>query len=706
MCVGVNGFLQHLYYGAKVKDVDALYLSEKVGKPQDSNCADNARDVRTNELWSEFSSFGRGDYHEPCALIRRTDGSVMSLFRYASHSVVDGAPVLDGLPHTRYGEQTLCIKLRDDFSDVEIALYYIVDGNSDVLVRHAEYVNKGAENMRLEKAFSFVLDLPDSDFKLLRLQGNQTYECYPEISPLAHGITKLQSLRGISSHQLNPFAAFLRPNTDEEQGVCYGVQLIYSGSWVISAEVNNCDTLRVQGGINDSAFCWNLKRGEIFTTPQVALCYSENGLGGMSREYHDFIRSKIMPPRFARSVRPIVVNNWEATYFDFTYDKLFKIIDEAAVSGIDTFVLDDGWFGARNWDNVALGDWFVNKEKLPQGLTPLIERCKSRGLKFGLWFEPEMISEESELYRTHLDWALNKAGQNPMRWRTQLVLDFTNSDVTNYVFEAVSKILSENEISYIKWDMNRSLSEFFSNSLSFDKQGEVAHRYMLGVYDLANRLTSAFPDVFFEGCASGGGRFDAGMMYYFPQIWTSDDTDGFERSRIQWGASLCYPPSAMSCHVSACPNHQTGRTVPFDTRGAIASLGAMGYELDLSAISKSDKQKVASQIRYYTSMRDLVLDGDLYRLSNPFEQNYFAEMLVSKDKRRAILIGEQFRATPNGHYKEKYLRLVGLDETKLYAIDGIYDKVSGAALSNFGVPLPHLEDYGSFVWQINEVEEN
>ncbi|MDE6398496.1 MAG: alpha-galactosidase, partial [Clostridiales bacterium] len=399
-----------------------------------------------------------------------------------------------------------------------------------------------------------------------------------------------------------------------------------------------------------------------------------------------------------------VVNNWEATYFDFSYDKLFPIIDEAAQCGADTFVLDDGWFGKRTWDDSSLGDWTVFEEKLPQGLTPLIARCKLNKIKFGLWFEPEMISENSELYRAHPDWAIGKAGQPLLRSRNQLTLDFTRKEIVDYVFNAVSKILRENEISYVKWDMNRSMSDFYSNALPAMRQGGFAHRYILGVYDLAERLTSAFPHVFFEGCSAGGGRFDAGMLYYFAQIWTSDNTDAYERARIQWGTSICYPLSAMSCHVSACPNHQTGRTTPLFTRGAIASLGATGYELDVSKCTAEEKAEIAAQIRTYRKEEQETLGGDLYRIGSPFASELFCVMTVDKNKERARVVGEILRAVPNGYRKDKFVRLQGLDENKTYRIEELNVTASGAALMQFGIPLPLSGDYDAFVWHITQAE--
>ena len=423
----------------------------------------------------------------------------------------------------------------------------------------------------------------------------------------------------------------------------------------------------------------------------------------MSRAYHDFFREYIIDPKRVYMRRPVVINNWEATYFDFDNEKLFSIIDEAAKLGMDTFVLDDGWFGKRDGDASGLGDWFVNERKLKGGLKAVIGHCKEKGLKFGLWFEPEMVSEDSDLYRAHPDWAIGKAGAEPCRSRNQLVLDFTRKEVVDYIFETVSKILRENDISYVKWDKNRDITENYTASLPADRQGEFWHRYALGFYDLAERLTKAFPNVFFEGCAGGGGRFDGGALYYFPQIWTSDDTDGLERTKIQWGTSVCYPVSAMSCHVSACPNHQTGRTTPFATRGAVASLGATGYELDLTKLPEEEKVQVREQIKNYKGIDELVLRGDLYRLADPFKGNYFCEMLVGKDKSKAYVVGERFRADPCDH--DRVLKLRGLDEGKTYAIKELNVTASGAALMGAGLFCPRLPDCGSWVWHIEEVNK-
>ncbi len=702
MYVNDAGFLQNLHYGGKITPEDLPFLISAFGESKAPKKENINMDMSVDGMPGECGFFGHGDYREPTVLIRRADGGRMSRFRYVSYSLADGAPDLAGMPHARGGGQTLSVLLKDDFSETEILLRYTVWEDGDVLVRNAEIRNAGREAETLAKAFSFCLDLPCGEYDSLRLGGRWAQERMPERAPIAHGITRLQSLRGCSSHQTNPFLGVLKRDCGEETGECYGFALVYSGSFALTAEARADGPMRIQGGVCDVNFEWQLKGGETFVTPQAMLCYSPSGLGGMSRGFADFIRAHIVDPRRAFAKRPIVVNNWEATYFAFDEKKLFSLIDEAAKLGIDTFVLDDGWFGKRDDDRSGLGDWFVNENKLKGGLKPLIDRCRERGMKFGLWFEPEMISEDSDLFRAHPDWAIGKDGVAPARGRNQLVLDFTRKEIVDYVFSVVAKVLRENDISYVKWDMNRSITEVYSRALPAERQGEFMHRYILGVYDLAGRLTGAFPDVFFEGCAGGGGRFDAGMLYYFPQIWTSDDTDAYERTKIQWGTSVCYPVSAMSCHVSACPNHQTGRTTPFSTRGAVASLGATGYELDISAISEEEKEQIKEQVAAYKRIEDLVLCGDLYRLLNPFEENYFCEMLVSKDRKRAYVVGQRFRRLPCDY--DISLRLRGLDEEKVYRIEELGVSASGKALMGAGLLLPGLNDYGSWIWHI-EAEE-
>ncbi len=705
MYINRAGLLQHLYWGKKIGAADAAFLVAAHGLPASPNPDDYNKEMATDGMPAECGSFGRGDFRPATVVVRRKDGAAMSRFRYVSHKIVKGALHLQGMPCARKADETLILTLKDDFSDIELDLNYSVSEDSDVLVRSAVIRNAGKDAAEIAKAFSFCTELPDTcgTYSALRLAGSWARERTPVITPLAEGTLRIESARGYSSHQMNPFLAVLSEGCGEESGECYGFNLLYSGSFAITADVSHNKSIRVQGGINDFLFGWQLQGGETFATPQAALCYSSEGLGGMSRAYHDFFREYIIDPKRVYMRRPIVINNWEATYFDFDNEKLFSIIDEAAKLGMDTFVLDDGWFGKRDGDTSGLGDWFVNERKLKGGLKAVIGHCKEKGLKFGLWFEPEMVSEDSDLYRAHPDWAIGKAGAEPCRSRNQLVLDFTRREVVDYIFETVSKILRENEISYVKWDKNRDITENYTASLPADRQGEFWHRYALGFYDLAERLTKAFPNVFFEGCAGGGGRFDGGALYYFPQIWTSDDTDGLERTKIQWGTSVCYPVSAMSCHVSACPNHQTGRTTPFATRGAVASLGATGYELDLTKLPEEEKVQVREQIKNYKGIDELVLRGDLYRLADPFKGNYFCEMLVGKDKSKAYVVGERFRADPCDH--DRVLKLRGLDEGKTYAIKELNVTASGAALMGAGLFCPRLPDCGSWVWHIEEVNK-
>lgn len=705
MYINRAGLLQHLYWGKKIGAADAAFLVAAHGLPASPNPDDYNKEIATDGMPSECGSFGRGDFRPATVVVRRKDGAAMSRFRYVSHKIVKGALHLQGMPCARKADETLILTLKDDFSDIELDLNYSVSEDSDVLVRSAVIRNAGKDAAEIAKAFSFCTELPDTrgTYSALRLAGSWARERTPVITPLAEGTLRIESARGYSSHQMNPFLAVLSEGCGEERGECYGFNLLYSGSFAITADVSHNKSIRVQGGINDCLFGWQLQGGETFATPQAALCYSGEGLGGMSRAYHDFFREYIIDPKRVYARRPVVINNWEATYFDFDNEKLFSIIDEAAKLGMDTFVLDDGWFGKRDGDTSGLGDWFVNERKLKGGLKAVIGHCKEKGLKFGLWFEPEMVSEDSDLYRAHPDWAIGKAGVEPCRGRNQLVLDFTRKEVVDYIFETVSKILRENEISYVKWDKNRDITENYTANLPADRQGEFWHRYTLGFYDLAKRLTESFPNVFFEGCAGGGGRFDGGALYYFPQIWTSDDTDGLERTKIQWGTSVCYPVSAMSCHVSACPNHQTGRTTPFATRGAIASLGATGYELDLTKLPEEEKMQVREQIENYKQIDELVLKGDLYRLADPFDGNYFCEMLVGKDKSKAYLVGERFRGDPCDH--DRVLKLRGLDEGKTYAIRELNVTASGAALMGAGLFCPRLPDCGSWVWHIEEVNK-
>ncbi|MBR2499389.1 MAG: alpha-galactosidase, partial [Clostridia bacterium] len=515
---------------------------------------------------------------------------------------------------------------------------------------------------------------------VLTLPGAHLRERFIERNKLSHGIFSIDSKRGVSSGQMNPFMALVRKNTDESQGEAYGFNLVYSGDFVFKAQIEENDNVRILGGVNDYDFSWELKPSEKFTSPETVMVYSDKGLGEMSRSFHDLYRKYLINERFVSKSRPIVINNWEATYFDFNTKKLCKIVDSVKNTNIDTFVLDDGWFGVRNHDKSGLGDWLVNEEKV--NLREIIDYTHKNGLKFGLWFEPEMVNEQSELYKAHPDWAMKVDGLTPCTGRDQLVLDLTRKEVRDYIVESVSKILREHPIDYVKWDMNRSLTENYSAWLGVNGK-ETHHRYVLGLYDICERIVNGFPNIFFEGCASGGCRFDPAMLYYFPQIWTSDDSDAYMRTIIQYGTSMCYPLSSQSCHVSVCPNHQCGRNTPFSSRGDIASLGATGYELDTTKLSEEDLTAIKSQVDKYRLNERLILDGDLYRLNNPLEENLFAVMVVSKDKRVAKLTAMRPISIPNGVETRIYAQ--GLDENANYHIKELDLTLSGRNLINFGL---------------------
>ena len=704
--VDPNGYLINLHYGGRIGEDDLTYFDMRTRPISFSPIPpeDKKTWFSLDIAGQEYGSYAQGDFRSPSVIITRGDGDSSSRFQYLSHKVYKGVPSLEGMPHARKGGETLELHLKDRLSETEVILNYTLFEGSDILLRNAEIINCGKEAITLKRAYSFCVDLEEGSYEAICLQGRHCAERTPERTPIGHGNLTVSSSRGASSHQMNPFLALAEKSCTETQGVCFGALLIYSGSFALSAETSQTGSVRFQGGINDLGFSWKLEGGERFQTPQAVLVRTEEGLGQLSREYADFLRERILPPEFAYKPRPIVVNNWEATYFEFTKEKLCAIIDEAAPLGIDTFVLDDGWFGVRNDDTSGLGDWKVNETKLPGGLKGVVDYCKTRGLKFGLWFEPEMVSPDSDLYRAHPDWAIGKADVPRCTGRNQLILDMTRTEVVDNVFEQMSAILSAYDISYVKWDMNRHMSEFFSAALPADRQGEFAHRYILGVYSLLERLKKAFPKVFFEGCSGGGGRFDAGMLYYFAQYWTSDDTDAFERAKIQWGTSYCYPLSSMSCHVSVCPNHQTLRTTKFSARGAIASLGAFGYELDLAALSGEEKTLIKEQIKNYREYESLIQRGDLYRISNPFEGNEFCVTVVEKDKSRALVVGMQIHAVPVN--PDRRLHLAGLDKERRYLVEELGITARGDTLMHAGVLLPSLFDFETWVWHIQEVKES
>lgn len=686
------GHLRHLYFGEALPEGEDLTYAFRDEDRGFSGNFDGAKD-RTASLdtaFLEYPSQGMGDYRRPALSVLTHDGARQCDLRLKTFEILPEKPSMEDLPHIRSGE-TLQITLADDVYGLEVQLFYTVTDDSDAIVRSARIINRSSVSVRIQKISSFSLDFSDADFQTVCLYGRLCKERTPVRADCTPGIHEISSaLRGSSSHYLNPFLALVRRDTDEMQGEAYGFSLIYSGAFSLSTEVTTYHTLRVQGGISESDFSWLLESGECFQTPEAVLVYSAEGLGGMSRAFHNLWRERLLSPRFAAIHRPIVVNSWEALYFDLDRNKIFSLIDAAAEIGADTFVLDDGWFAHRDNDNGGLGDWNVDYKKLPGGLREVGEHCRQRGLSFGLWFEPEMVSEDSRLYAEHPDWCLRNPLRGPVRGRAQLVLDLCNPQVVDAVFEKMAAAVEESGAKYLKWDMNRYLADLYAPSLPPERQREVQHRYVLGVYSLADRLTKRFPDLLMEGCSGGGGRFDAGMLYYFPQIWTSDNTDAFERAEIEYGTSLCYPPAVMSAHVSVCPNHLTGRTTPLAARYAVASLCVFGYELDLTKLSAEERGMLAKQIVSYREIEELVLSGDTYRLARMKEDGMFAMALVSKEKGRAYVAGITGQTEANA--LQRRLKLQGLDDARMYRIRETNTLVSGRALRTVGVLLPQLKE--------------
>lgn len=695
--VGKGGYLYHLYFGKYIADEDIRYLTNGL-QTEFAPSYNGEQYLSLDVLPQEYPIYGRGDFRETAVLVRTKLGNRITDFRYQSHRIVAKKPQITCMPSLQ-GEETLIVTLYDKVNSLRLELYYTIYENQSAITRRAVLTNQAKESVNVLKLNSFSLDINRSDFDKVCLQGGWAKERSIDRTALSHGQFEISSTRGSSSHHMNPFFAMCDKWANEDVGEVYGFQLVYSGSYSIKAQVDQLDFTRVGGGINEKDFCWKLGSGEYFETPEAVLVYSDAGFNGMSQEFHRLYRDYLINPNYVHKKRPIVLNNWESTYFDFTTDGLCELIEKAKGTDIDTFVLDDGWFGKRDSDTTGLGDWFVNTDKLQGGLKAVIDKCHECGMKFGLWIEPEMISEDSDLYRAHPDWCIQSPGKIPCKSRNQWVLDFANPTVVEYVKEAIGNILSNHDIAYVKWDMNRNITDCYSTYLGYEHQQEMMHRYILGVYDLAKYLTETFPNVFFEGCSGGGGRFDPAMLAYFPQIWTSDNTDAVSRAYIQYGTSLCYPLSAMSGHVSICPNHQTGRTTPIKTRMDMASFCATGYELNLNQLTWEEFEGIASHIAFYNSISDLILDGDLYRISSPFENNYFAQMVVSQDKEQAVFILMKMSAKANDSYP--YIKLKGLDADKSYQIDGmgIY---SGRVLMNVGLRFSNvLKDFETITFKLS-----
>lgn len=717
-----NGQIENLYYGKRIKDrEDFSYLHEEISRPLTSVNVPEPGVLSMEYTKQEYPSYGTGDYRSPAFTVLQEDGSRISAFAYVGHNIFNGKKELKPLPAT-YTEsdeeaQTLEIILYDDLIDTELVLSYTIYEEHPVIARSARFTQKGTEKIVLERALSMSVEFGDMDFEMVHLAGAWARERYVKTRKLEMGIQSIQNLHGTgSSAEHNPFLALKRPHTTESQGEVYGFSLVYSGNFLAQTEVTTFNLTRVTMGIHPEGFSWELNQGETFQTPEVVMVYSDQGLNKMSQVYHRLYRTRLMRGYWRDKARPILLNNWEATYFDFNEEKILNIAKKAKEVGVELFVLDDGWFGARNDDYRGLGDWYVNLEKLPDGISGLSRKIEALGLKFGLWVELEMVNKDSDLYRAHPDWIIGAPGRFESHGRHQHVLDFSRKEVVDYIYEMISKVLRESSISYIKWDMNRYMSEPYSRGASAAHQGMVMHKYILGVYDLYTRLTTEFPEILFESCASGGARFDPAMLYFAPQTWTSDDTDASERVKIQYGTSMVYPVVSMGSHVSAVPNHQLLRTTPLETRGNVAYFGTFGYELDLNLLSDEEIEMVKKQITFMKQYRDLIqVEGDFYRLLSPFAGNDAAWMVVSRDKTEAIAGFYQRLNKINASWLR--LRLQGLSEDSLYEVSrNVLGETKsyqayGSELMYAGIPIDREElnekggDFASLLYVLKKIEE-
>ena len=668
-----NGQLENLYYGKKIHDKeDFTYFHDEAMRSQMSVCIPEPGLLSMQYTRQEYPSYGTGDYRSPAVTIAQENGSRIIDFKYAGHEIYSGKKEILPLPATYVEEkeeaETLEVTLHDNVMDTDLILSYTIYEAYPVITRNTKFVHKGEEKIVLERAMSASVEFLDMDYEMVQLSGGWSRERYVKNRKLEMGIQSIQSLNGTCcGAEHNPFLALKRPHTTESQGEVYGFSLVYSGNYLGQVEVSTFDMTRVMMGINPEDFSWELESGESFQTPEVVMVYSDKGLNKMSQTYHRLYRKRLMHGEWRDKARPILLNNWEATYFDFNEAKILTIAKKAKEAGVELFVLDDGWFGARNDDYRGLGDWYVNLEKLPDGISGLSKKVEELGLKFGLWVELEMVNKDSDLYRAHPDWIISAPNRFESHARHQNVLDFSRKEVVDYIYEMIAKVIRESSISYIKWDMNRYMSEPYSKGSAPCEQGKVMHKYILGVYDLYTRLTTEFPHILFESCASGGARFDPAMLYFAPQTWCSDDTDAGERTKIQYGTSYVYPIVSMGSHVSAVPNHQMHRITPIETRANVAYFGTFGYELDLNLLSDAEIETVKKQIAFMKENRELIqMDGDFYRLLSPFEGNETAWMVVSSDKTQAVAAFYQRLNKVNASWLR--LKLDGLDANTKYEV--------------------------------------
>ncbi len=688
--------LLHLYYGAKIRG-NVEYMLPHVERSFSGNPSEVQpdRNYSLDVLPQEYPTLGTGDYRNKALVIRNGDGTESCSLKYQGYQIKKGKYALPGLPAVYAQEQeaeTLEIYLEDVVSRVKVSLLYGVLEAEDIITRSAVISNESDTEITIEKAASACLDFLWGKYDLISFYGSHAMERNFQRSEVVHGSVTIGSRRGTSSHQYNPAVILAERNTTEDVGNCYGMCFVYSGGFLLETEKDQFEQVRVIMGLQPELFHYPLKAGESFVVPETILSFSKCGFSGLTRNYHKCIRNHIVRGRYQNQVRPILINSWEAAYFDFDGNTILQLAKDAAELGIDMVVMDDGWFGKRDDDNSSLGDWVVNEKKLGCSLGELIQRINAEGVQFGIWIEPEMISEDSDLYRSHPDWALQIPGRTPIRARNQLVLDFTREEVRTYIFDSICKVLDQGNVAYIKYDMNRSLANIYSQDRV---PGKVLYDYVLGVYDFTEKLIQRYPHILIEGCSGGGGRFDAGMMYYTPQIWCSDNTDAIDRTKIQYGSSFFYPISVTGSHVSAVPNHQTGRVTGLKTRGVVAMAGTFGYELNPRKMTATEREEVKEQVATYKKHADLIQQGDYFRLSNPFTDGYAAWLFVSEDKRQALFSAVLLDKHANTGIN--YVRLKGLSEDHCYrnAENGL--EYAGAALMEAGIPLPQkLGEYESY----------
>ena len=699
MMVDQYGYLLHLYYGSENRGrMDYALMYADRGFSGNPYVAGNDRTYSLDTLPQEYPTLGTGDFRNYALNMENSDGSQCCNLIFSHYEIRKGKYGLKGLPAVWAGEEeaeTLEIVLKDSVSKIEVSLLYGVLPEDDIITRSAIIRNTGNDRAIIKKAAGACLDFITGEFDVVKFYGKHTMERNVERMPVGHGTISFGSRRGTSSHQYNPAVILADRNTTEDFGACYGMLFVYSGNFLCEIEKDQINQTRLVMGLNDDLFSYPLNAKEEFTVPEVILSYSDKGFAELSHRYHSCIRNHVCRGKYVNSKRPVLINSWEAAYFDFNGDTIVKLAREAAELGIDMVVMDDGWFGKRNDDNSSLGDWYVNEEKLGCTLSELIHRINALGVKFGIWIEPEMVSEDSDLFRKHPDWIIRIENREPVRSRNQLLLDFSRKEVRDCIFEQICAMLDQGNIEYIKWDMNRSMADVYAGNVTYD--------YVLGVYDFLEKLTAKYPEILLEGCSGGGGRFDAGMMYYSPQIWCSDNTDAINRTKIQYGSSFLYPVSVVGSHVSAVPNHQTGRITSLKTRGITAMAGTFGYEMNPALLSAEEKAEIKDQIKTFKKFEMLIQQGDYYRLSNPFEDEYSAWMFVSRDKKQALV--NVVRLDVQGNMAATYVKLKGLKKESMYIDDATGKVYNGAALMELGIPLAFpTTEYEAYQISLKEIE--